>query len=104
MVAWLVAEGVTHVSMEATGVYWRPVFHALVPGQRPLEVLLVNARHVKNVPGRKSDALDAAWLAKLDRVWLLRGSFIPPREIAVIRELTRYRRSSSRRAPASCSA
>lgn len=92
MVAWLVAEGVTHVSMEATGVYWRPVFHALCQAQRPLEVLLVNARHVKNVPGRKSDALDAAWLAKLTECGLLRGSFIPPREIAVIRELTRYRK------------
>jgi transposase len=59
MVAWLVSEGVTHVSMEATGVYWRPVFHALCEAEAPLEVLLVNARHVKNVPGRKSDALDA---------------------------------------------
>ena len=65
MVGWLVAEGVTHVSMESTGVYWRPVFHALCEAQRPLEVLLVNARHVKNVPGRKSDARDAVWLAEL---------------------------------------
>jgi transposase len=65
MVAWLVAEGVTHVTMEATGVYWRPaVFHALYEAERPLEVLLVNAHHVRNVPGRKSDALDAAWLAE----------------------------------------
>jgi transposase len=92
MVAWLAAEGVTHVSMEATGVYWRPVFHALCEAHRPLEVLLVNARHVRNVPGRKSDALDAVWLAKLTECGLLRGSFIPPREIAVIRELTRYRK------------
>jgi transposase len=92
MVAWLVAEGVTHVSMEATGVYWRPVFHALCQAERPVEVLLVNARHVKNVPGRKSDALDAVWLAELTECGLLRGSFIPPREIAVIRELTRYRK------------
>jgi transposase len=92
MVAWLVAEGVTHVSMEATGVYWRPVFHALCEAERPLEVLLVNARHVKNVPGRKSDALDAVWLAQLTECGLLRGSFIPPREIAAIRELTRYRK------------
>jgi transposase len=57
MVAWLVAEGVTHVTMEATGIYWRPVFHALCAAEAPLEVLLVNARHVKNVPGRKSDLL-----------------------------------------------
>ncbi|MDQ3887264.1 MAG: IS110 family transposase [Actinomycetota bacterium] len=91
MVAWLVAEGVTHVSMEATGVYWRPVFHALCEAERPLEVLLVNAQHVKNVPGRKSDALDAVWLAKLTECGLLRGSFIPPSEIAAIREWTRCR-------------
>ena len=92
MVAWLVDEGVTHVSMEATGIYWRPVFHALCEAQRPVEVLLVNAAHVKNVPGRKSDALDAVWLAKLTECGLLRGSFIPPAEIAAIRELTRYRK------------
>lgn len=92
MVAWLAAEGVTHVSMEATGIYWRPVFHALCECVHPLEVLLVNAAHVKNVPGRKSDALDAAWLAQLTECGLLRGSFIPPREIAVIRDLTRYRK------------
>ncbi len=59
MVAWLVSVGVTHVTMEATGIYWKPVFHALCAAERPVEVLLVNARHVKNVPGRKSDALDA---------------------------------------------
>ncbi|MBV9312547.1 MAG: IS110 family transposase [Pseudonocardia sp.] len=92
MVAWLVGEGVTHVSMESTGIYWRPVFHALCEAERPLEVLLVNAQHVKNVPGRKSDALDAVWLATLTECGLLRGSFIPPAEIAVIRELTRYRK------------
>jgi transposase len=92
MVAWLVAEGVTHVTMEATGIYWKPIFHALCAAERPLEVLLVNARHVKNVPGRKSDALDAAWLAELTECGLLRGSFIPPRQIAAIRELTRYRK------------
>ena len=92
MVAWLVGEGVTHVSMEATGVYWKPVFHALCAAERPLEVLLVNARHVKNVPGRKSDALDAAWLAELTECGLLRGSFIPPPQVSAIRELTRYRK------------
>jgi transposase len=92
MVGWLVAEGVTHVSMESTGVYWRPVFHALCEAERPLEILLVNARHVKVVPGRKSDALDCVWLAKLTECGLLRGSFIPPAEIAAIRELTRYRK------------
>ena len=68
MVAWLTSEGVTHVSMEATGIYWKPIFHALCEAERPVEVLLVNARHVKNVLGRKSDALDAVWLAGVDRV------------------------------------
>ncbi|MGH4011470.1 MAG: IS110 family transposase [Pseudonocardiaceae bacterium] len=92
MVAWLVSEGVTQVTMEATGIYWKPVFHALCEAEAPVEVLLVNARHVKNVPGRKSDALDAVWLAELTECGLLRGSFIPPREIAAIRELTRYRK------------
>jgi transposase len=92
MVAWLAAEQVTHVTMEATGVYWKPVFHALCDADHRFEVLLVNARHVKNVPGRKSDAMDAAWLAELTECGLLRGSFIPPPQIAVIRELTRYRK------------
>ena len=91
MVGWLVTQGVTHVAMEATGVYWRPIFHALCEAEQ-LEVLLVNARHVKNVPGRKTDAKDAEWLAELCEVGLLRGSFIPPAEIAAIRELTRYRK------------
>ncbi|MGH9043172.1 MAG: IS110 family transposase [Acidimicrobiia bacterium] len=87
---WLVAEGVTQVAMEATGVYWRPVWHVLeeVPG---LELLLVNPRHVKNVPGRKTDACDAAWLAQLLECGLLRGSFVPPKVIAQLRDLTRYR-------------
>ncbi len=92
MVGWLVTEGVTHVCMEATGIYWRPIFHALCAAEQPFEVLLVNAAHVKNVPGRKSDALDAVWLAKLTECGPLRGSFIPPPQIAAIRELTRYRK------------
>src|SRR4051794_2997693 len=92
MVAWLLSQGVTHVTMEATGIYWKPIFHALCESERPLDVLLVNARHVKNVPGRKSDALDAVWLAELTECGLLRGSFIPPPQIAAIRELTRYRK------------
>jgi transposase len=92
MVAWLADEGVTHVAMEATGVYWKPVFHALCEADPPVEVLLVNARHVKNVPGRKTDAKDAEWLAQLTECGLLRGSFIPPKDIAMIRELTRYRK------------
>jgi transposase len=91
MVMWLVEQGVTHVAMEATGVYWKPVFHALCEAEQ-IEVLLVNARHVKNVPGRKSDVKDSAWLAQLLECGLLRGSFIPPKDIAAIRELTRYRK------------
>jgi transposase len=91
MVRWLVEQGVTHVAMEATGVYWKPVFHALCEVEA-LEVSLVNARHVKNVPGRKTDVNDCAWLAQLLECGLLRGSFIPPAEIAAIRELTRYRK------------
>lgn len=90
MAQWLRAEQVTHVAMEATGVYW-PVFHALAEFDG-FEVLLCNAHHVKNVPGRKTDATDAVWLAQLCEVGLLRGSFIPPAEIAAVRELTRYRR------------
>jgi transposase len=95
MVAWLAEEGVTHVAMEATGVYWKPVFHALCEAEQ-IEVLLVNARHVKNVPGRKTDVKDSVWLAQLLECGLLRGSFIPPKDIAAIRELTRYRKKLTR--------
>jgi transposase len=91
MTTWLGEQQVTHVTMEATGVYWKPVFHALAEASG-LEILLVNAYHVKNVPGRKTDANDAAWLAELCEVGLLRGCFIPPAQIAAIRELTRYRK------------
>lgn len=87
---WLVAEGVTQVVMEATGVYWRPVWHVLEEHQ-PFELLLVNPRHVKNLPGRKTDVGDSAWLAQLLECGLLRGSFIPPRDIARLRDFTRYR-------------
>ncbi|MFN2609183.1 MAG: transposase [Acidimicrobiales bacterium] len=75
---WLVAEGVTQVAMEATGAYWRPVGHVLeaVAG---VELLLVNPRHVKNLPDRKTDVGDAAWLAQLLECGLLRGSFVPPK-------------------------
>ena len=90
MVDWLVEQGVTHVAMEATGVYWKPVFHALCEADS-IEIVLVNARHVKNVPGRKTDVKDSEWLAQLLECGLLRGSFIPPKDIAAIRELTRYR-------------
>jgi transposase len=77
--------------MEATGVYWKPVWHVLEahPGW---ELLLANAQHVKNLPGRKTDVADAAWLAQLLECGLLRGSFIPPRAIQQLRDLTRYRK------------
>jgi transposase len=87
---WLVAEGVTQVVMEATGVYWRPVWHVLEEVSN-FELLLVNPRHVKNLPGRKTDVKDAEWLVQLLECGLLRGSFVPPREIARLRDLTRYR-------------
>jgi transposase len=87
--SWLEAEGVTQVAMEATGVYWKPVWYVLEGAS--FELLLANARHVKNLPGRKTDAADAAWLCQLLECGLLRGSFVPPREIARLRDLTRYR-------------
>jgi transposase len=87
---WLLEEGCTHVAIESTGVYWRPVFN-LLEGQ--LEVILVNARHIKAVPGRKTDVKDSEWLADLLRHGLLKASFIPPFEIREVRELTRYRQT-----------
>jgi transposase len=88
---WLAAEGVTRVAMEATGVYWRPVWHVL-EALEGVELLLVNAHHVKNLPGRKTDVADACWLAQLLECGLLRGSFVPPPDIARLRDLTRYRK------------
>ena len=85
---WLVAEGVTHVAMESTGVYWKPVFNIL-EGQ--VEVMLVNAHHIKNVPGRKTDVKDAEWIAQLLAHGLLRPSLIPPPPIRELRDLTRQR-------------
>jgi transposase len=87
---WLVSEGCTHVAIESTGVYWRPVFNIL---EGVLEVILVNARHVKGLPGRKTDVKDCEWLADLLRHGLLKASFIPPAHIRELRELVRYRQS-----------
>ena len=87
---WLSEAGVSQVAMEATGVYWRPVWHVLEE-RGAYELLLVNPRHVKNLPGRKTDAGDAAWLAQLLECGLLRGSFIPTKDMARLRDLTRYR-------------
>jgi transposase len=89
---WLAREGVTQVAMEATGVYWKPVWHAL-EGLDGVEVLLVNAQHVpKNVPGHKTDVADACWLAQLLECGMLRGSFVPTPVMARLRDLTRYRK------------
>ena len=87
---WLVAEGVSQVAMEATGVYWKPVWHVL-EATSSLGLLLVNPAHFKNLPGRKTDVQDSEWLAQLLECGLLRGSFIPPADIAKLRDLTRYR-------------
>lgn len=87
---WLLAAGCTHVAMESTGVYWRPVYNVLeAVGQ--FELLVVNAQHMKAVPGRKTDIHDAEWIADLLRHGLLRASFIPPRPLRELRDLTRYR-------------
>ncbi len=87
---WLTAEGCTHVAIESTGVYWKPVFNIL---EAALTVILVNARNAKAMPGRKTDVRDCEWLADLLRHGLLRASFIPPLEIRELRELTRYRQT-----------
>jgi transposase len=92
MTRWLVSQGVTHVAMEATGVYTLPVYHALLEPGVFGQVLVCNAAHVKNVPGRKTDAVDASWLAELLECGLLKGSFIPPAEIKAVRDVVRYRR------------
>jgi transposase len=86
---WLKAKGITHVAMESTGIYWKPVYAVL---EESFEVILVNARHIKNVPGHKTDKRDSAWIAKLLLSGLLKGSFIPPPGIRELRELFRYRR------------
>src|SRR5205085_6615498 len=85
---WLKAHRVTQVTMEATGVYWKPVWHVL---EDDFELVLVNARHVKQVPGRKTDVSDAAWLCQLAEAGLLRASFVPPKPVRGLRQLTRYR-------------
>jgi transposase len=90
LAGWLAAEGVVQVVMEATGQYWKPVWYVLE--EAGFELLLVNARHVKILPGRKTDVCDAAWLAELLEHGLLRGSFVPPAPIRELRDLTRYRK------------
>lgn len=86
---WLKEHGVTHIAMESTSVYWKPVFNIL---EEHVEILLVNAQHIKNVPGRKTDKKDSAWIAQLLLSGLLKGSFIPPRPIREMRDLFRYKK------------
>lgn len=90
--AWLKSLGITHAAMESTGVYWKPVFNVL---EEDFEILLVNARHIKNVPGHKTDKKDSKWITKLLLSGLLKGSFIPPKEIRELRDLFRYKRKLS---------
>jgi transposase len=89
LVDWLSELGVTHVAMEATGVYWRPVWHIL---ESDFELVLANASHIKAVPGRKTDVNDATWIAELLAHGLIRGSFVPPTPVQELRMLTRTRK------------
>ena len=91
---WLAECGCTHVAMEATGVYWKPVWHVLADGD--LALVLANAAHVKNVPGRKTDVSDAAWLADLLAHGLLRASFVPDAATQELRALLRTRKQGGR--------
>lgn len=86
---WLKSLGVTHVAMESTGVYWKPVYNIL---EHDFEIVLVNARHLKNIPGNKTDKKDSRRIAKLLLAGLLKGSFIPPKPVREMRDLTRYKR------------
>src|SRR5256886_2056195 len=88
MADWMAAQGVTHVAMESTGVYWKPIYNIL---ESRFTVLLVNARHLKQVPGRKSDVRDCQWIAQLLQHGLLKGSFVPPRAQRELRDLTGHR-------------
>lgn len=91
MVDWIKSKGCTHVAMESTGSYWKPIYNVLeIEGLNPI---VVNAKHIKNVPGRETDVKDAEWIAGLLEHGLLQGSYIPSREQRELRELIRYRRS-----------
>lgn len=92
---WLEAEGITHVAMEATGVYWKPVWHIL---EEKFTLILANAAHVRNVPGRKSDVNDATWIADLLAHGLVQASFVPPAPVQELRDLTRTRTQLTREA------
>jgi transposase len=92
---WCKSEGVTHIAMESTGIYWKPIFNIL---EEDFEIILVNARHVKNVPGHKTDKKDSGWISKLLLSGLLKGSFIPPKDIRELRDLVRYKRKLTNQA------
>lgn len=87
---WCKTKNVTHIAMESTGIYWKPVYNVLEDDA--FEIVLVNARHVKNIPGHKTDKKDSAWLSKLLLSGLLKGSFIPPIDIRELRDLVRYKK------------
>ncbi|EGD50462.1 hypothetical protein TheetDRAFT_2728 [Thermoanaerobacter ethanolicus JW 200] len=91
---WLETENCHHVAMESTGIYWQPVYNVLESAfDGNISIIVANAKHMKNVPGKKTDMKDAEWIATLLRAGLLSGSFIPPQEIRELRNLTRYRKS-----------
>jgi transposase len=94
MVDWVESKACTHVAMESTGVFWKPIYNLLEGGE--IELLVVNAHHIKAVPGRKTDVRDAEWIADLLRHGLVRGSYIPERPQREMRELVRYRKSMIR--------
>jgi transposase len=94
LLAWLTEHRCTHVAMEATGVYWKPVWNILSDGS--FELVLANAAHIKNVPGRKTDVADASWIADLLAHGLIRSSFVPEREVQELRELLRTRKQLTR--------
>jgi len=88
--SWLREQGVTHVGLEATGIYWHPVYALL---QADFTVIVGNAHHMRNIPGRKTDVKDAEWIADLIRHGLVKASFVPPPKIGELRDLVRHRRS-----------
>ncbi|HEY9167989.1 MAG TPA: IS110 family transposase [Lutibacter sp.] len=89
---WCKSEKVTHIAMESTGIYWKPLFNIL---EEDFEIILVNARHIKNVPGHKTDKKDSIWISKLLLSGLLKGSFIPTKEIRELRDLVRYKKKKT---------
>jgi len=89
---WCKSENVSHIAMESTGIYWKPLYNIL---EENFEIILVNARHIKNVPGHKTDKKDSVWISKLLLSGLLKGSFIPPQEIRELRDLIRYKKKKT---------